>query len=118
MNFTPNLIPHPGALSRVECWNLVQGYSEKYRFAPDYEYWLKIRKLGYVARVETPMSFFKWHSSGLTGGNRLQSGKEASDVRLANTIWYMRWLVVILNPVLIWIGEKSLKRAMKDNYHT
>ena len=112
----PNVIPHPGALSRVSIWKSVGGFNTALKFVSDYEYWLKIRKIGKIVRVEAPMSLFRWHSAGITGGLRGRAIAEGSQLRHDYTPRSMRWLFYVSNPILVWLGERRLAASMKENF--
>jgi len=111
-----NVIPHPGSLSRVASWKSIGEFDASWKFVADYDYWLKVRKLGNIVRVDAPMSLFRWHSGGITGGLREEAIAEGSKLRKTYTPKSLIWLFYLINPVMVWLGEKRLKASMKKDF--
>lgn len=116
MHFLPDVLPAPGALFRVSAWEAVGGFSTEYKFASDYDFWLKIRSQGIVRRVEAPMSLFRWHAGGLTGKNREKARKETKVIRRKHSKWFVRPLLYVIEFISIYLGEATLKKSMKTDY--
>ena len=116
MHFLPDLMPAPGALFTISAWEKVGGFSTEYRFASDYDFWLKIRKKGKVKRVEVPMSLFRWHSGGLTGNNRRNARMEAKIIRRNHSSLLVRPILVASELMFNALGEFVLKNSMKKDY--
>jgi len=116
MNFLPDILPAPGALIRMSAWEALQGFSTEYKFASDYDFWLRLRKLGIMARIEAPMSLFRWHAGGLTGKNRHGAREETKRIRRSQTNYLLWPLLFFIEFLTINIGEFVLKRSMKRDY--
>ena len=111
-----NVIPHPGSLSRVAAWKAIGQFDTSWKFVADYDYWLKVRALGKIVRVDAPMSLFRWHSGGITGGQREEAIAEGSKLRKSYTPKFLIWLFYLVNPVMVWLGESRLKASMKQHF--
>jgi hypothetical protein len=116
MNFLPDILPAPGALIRMSAWETLNGFSTEYKFASDYDFWLRLRKVGILTRVEAPMSLFRWHAGGLTGKNRDGARRETKRIRRSQT-GYLLWpILFIIEFLTTHLGEFVLKRSMKKDY--
>jgi hypothetical protein len=113
LHLIPNVIPHPGSLCRISVWKLVGGFDQKYKFASDLDFWLKIRKHGKIARVECPMSFFGFTEQGNTAKYRKESILEGREVRLKHSPTLLRPIQVFLDHALTFAGEKIIQRNNK-----
>lgn len=113
MTIIPNVIPHPGALMRISDWILLDGFDESLKYALDLDYWLRLKRLGKVERVECPMSLFRWHDQGLTSSNRLQSKTEAQQVRRGHAKGIFYALNIIFAPLMTLMGELLLLNKTK-----
>jgi GT2 family glycosyltransferase len=109
MKVIPNVIPHPGAIMRIQDWKKLGGFNENLKFGFDLDYWFKLAELGKIARVETPMSLFRWHPGGLTSGSRKESSKEARQIRRSHSRGIMKLLNILLEPMFFHFGEFLLK---------
>jgi hypothetical protein len=109
----PNLIPNPGALISIEAWSLIGGYEVSYNWAADLDFWIKLRKLGTIKFVDTPMSIFRWHESSLTAGQRQKSLEESSLIRSIHTPRSMKIVFKILEKASTWMSELMLEQKMK-----
>jgi GT2 family glycosyltransferase len=116
MHLLPDVLPAPGALFRLSVWEQVKGFDTSYKFASDFDFWLKIRKYGIVKRVECPMSLFRWHAGGLTGKNREGARQETRKIRRRHTSLIWRPLLVVSEFITVLIGEFILKKSMRGDY--
>jgi GT2 family glycosyltransferase len=116
MNFLPDILPAPGALIRLSAWETLNGFSTEYKFASDYDFWLRLRKVGIIARVEAPMSLFRWHAGGLTGKNRAAARQETKRIRRSQTGCFLWPILFFIEYLTIHLGEFALKRSMKKDY--
>lgn len=112
LKFIPNVIPHPGALMYVSDWRKLGGFDPSLRFAPDLDYWLRLKDLGRFARVSSPMSYFGW-GSGLTSTRRSESILEAKLVRRRYLSWWELPVYWLLEPISVFLGEKILRNRTK-----
>ena len=111
MTIIPNVIPHPGALMRTKDWDSLGGFDEGLPFfGMDLDYWLRLRKLGKIKRVECPMSYFRWHDGGLTGGRREESKAAAISIRKKHSKGIFYLLNRICSPLITKLGEAIILR--------
>lgn len=104
--WVPNLIPNPGAIIRISAWDKLQGYDERYRWASDLDFWIRLRAIGKIRRSKIVVAAFRWHANSMTAGQRDSSLKEASKVRKANSkTKFSRHLHSGWEPILTNIGE-------------
>lgn len=55
--------PHPASTIRTRTLKEVQGYSTEYKFAEDYELWLKLSSLGKFANLRKPVLAYRTYES-------------------------------------------------------
>ena len=77
----PDLIPQPGALFKRESFNEVSGLDSTYKWAFDFDLFLKLTKQGRAVFVDKILSSHRWHATSLTYSRRWDSVREASLVR-------------------------------------
>lgn len=81
MTWGPQLLPQPGSFWRRDAFLSVGGLSHDYEQAFDLDFFLKIRKIGKMRRMDGLVSSFRWHSGSMSVNNRFRSVKEAETVR-------------------------------------
>jgi hypothetical protein len=109
----PNLIPHPGSLINVGAWSAVGGYDERYKFASDLDFWLKVRSTG-VFRFERVIGAnFRYSANTLTGGQRKLSLEEAAQIRMSHSKGFQRFILKLWEPLLREIGELTMRWRMR-----
>jgi GT2 family glycosyltransferase len=77
----PNLIPHPGALIRLDAMREVGLFDESLKYAMDLDLLLRIRPLGRFRSTRESVSAFRWHPASLTVANRSGSSAESEAVK-------------------------------------
>jgi GT2 family glycosyltransferase len=111
LSWIPNIIPNPGTLIRISHFNKIGKYDPALKWAGDLDLWLRIRKIGKIRFVDTPVALFRWHDESLTAGQRRESLKEASLVRSRNSKKILKPFHMIWEPFITLIGE--ILRKMK-----
>jgi hypothetical protein len=84
LRFGPQLIPQPSAVFRRDAFEKVDGLSDKFQFAFDFDLFIKLTKLGKAFFVDQILSSHRWHATSLTYSRRWDSVREASLVRVLN----------------------------------
>ena len=84
LRFGPQLIPQPSAVFRRDAFERVGGLSDKFEFAFDFDFFLKLTKVGKAVYVNKILSSHRWHATSLTYSRRWDSVREASLVRYLN----------------------------------
>jgi GT2 family glycosyltransferase len=84
LRFGPQLIPQPSAVFRRDAFEKVDGLSDKFEFAFDFDLFLKLTKLGQAVFVDEILSSHRWHKTSLTYSRRWESVREASKARVLN----------------------------------
>jgi GT2 family glycosyltransferase len=88
----PDLIPHPGAMFRLDALQAVGNFDESLRFAMDLDVLLKLRSHGPFLWTRESVSAFRWHPDSLTVSSRLSSSLESEAVK-------RRQLPPVLRPI-------------------
>ena len=109
LTWIPNVIPNPGTLIRISHFNEIGKYDPTLKWAGDLDLWLRIRKIGKIRFVNTPVSLFRWHNESLTAGQRSESLKEASFVRRRNTLKFFKFIHVLWELFITRAGEILMK---------
>lgn len=89
-NYSPNrllrgnFIPHPATFVRRDWINEAGRFSEKLKYAMDYDLWLKLSKIGAPKELNQPIAAFREHSGSLSSSNRHAAMQEDYQVRLTH----------------------------------
>lgn len=78
----PDLIPHPGAMIRLDELEAIGGFDTSLKYAMDLDAFLKLQKRGKFVCTTQPVSAFRWHPDSLTVANRRNSSLESEAVKL------------------------------------
>ena len=116
LHLIPDVLPAPGAIIRISAWEQVGGFSCDYKFASDFDFWLKIRRLGKFCRINIPMSYFRWHAQGLTAQFRKSSRLEALMIQSIHTPKYQKLLIPTFTRFIYFVADEWMKFQMKTNY--
>lgn len=93
----PDLIPHPGAMIRLDALEAIGGFDTSLKYAMDLDAFLQLQKMGKFVCTTTPVSAFRWHPDSLTVANRRNSSLESEAVKL-------RYLPRFLKPIrFLWV---------------
>lgn len=77
----PDLIPHPGAMIRLDALQEVGLFDPSLKFAMDLDVFLKLKRVGSFSFTREIVSAFRWHPDSLTVANRLKSSFESEAVK-------------------------------------
>jgi len=91
----PDLIPQPGALFKRESFNEVLGLDSTYKWAFDFDLFIKFSKIGKLSYLDRVLGSFRWHPESLSVEHRRDSVKEASKVRTSHLPSSLR----VLSPI-------------------
>lgn len=90
----PNLIPLPGTVFRCNSLKMLDHlFDENLRYTMDLDLFLRLKKIGKLISVNTPVSAFRWHVDSTTVANRAASLRETELVR-------RKYTPVILKPFI------------------
>jgi hypothetical protein len=81
LRYGPCLIPQPGALFRAEAYERVGGLRSDFKWAFDFELFIRFSKIGSIKYMPQTLASFRWHSDSLSVGGRQGSVLEASRAR-------------------------------------
>ena len=81
LRFGPCLIPQPGALFRAEAYERVGGLRSDFKWAFDFELFIRFSKIGSIRYIPQTFASFRWHTDSLSVGGRHGSVLEASKAR-------------------------------------
>jgi GT2 family glycosyltransferase len=96
-----NFIPHPATFVRRELMNKAQGFNTKFKYAMDYDLWLKLGLLSEPIQLNEPLAAFRVHEGSLSSANKLAAMEEDYRVRqshvgsnpISRAMHYTRYLV-------------------------
>lgn len=93
----PDLIPHPGAMIRLDDLEAIGGFDTTLKYAMDLDAFLQLQRRGKFVCTTRSVSAFRWHPDSLTVANRRNSSLESEAVKL-------RYLPRALRPFrFIWV---------------
>lgn len=81
MRVGPCLVPQPGSLFRRDVFVELGGLNTSFKWAFDYEFFLRLSKKYKIRYLPETVASFRWHSDSLSVGGRKGSVAEASKVR-------------------------------------
>ncbi len=85
-----NFVPHPATFVRRAVFERFGGFSERYRYAMDYEFWLRIAPHTSVTQLDEPLTAFRVHAGSASTANAVQTLREDFRARMAAApLW--RW---------------------------
>jgi GT2 family glycosyltransferase len=92
MRLGPDLVPQPGALFRRSDFDSVGGLDTQYKWAFDYDLFLKFSKRAQLKFLNQTVAQFRWHPASLSVKDRESSASEASIVRVSHLPIILRLL--------------------------
>jgi GT2 family glycosyltransferase len=81
MRVGPCLVPQPGSLFRRDAFEELGGLNTSFKWAFDYEFFIRLSKKYRICYLPETLASFRWHSDSLSVGGRKGSVAEASKVR-------------------------------------
>jgi len=106
-----NFIPHPATFVRRD-WMLKAGcFGETFKYAMDYDLWLKLAKIGSPVEVGEPLAAFRVHDGSWSSSNRIAAMEEDFQVRLAHT--GLNPLYQAEHLVRCWVRKRRLQAQLK-----
>ncbi|WP_369292704.1 glycosyltransferase [Nocardioides oceani] len=109
-----DLVPQPGSLFRANAVNQVGLVDESLRWAMDFEYFLRLKRLGALRYIPQEVAAFRLHSTGITSN---QTGFEAEEVRSKYHSPAMNRVRRIVAPAQRQ-ADRVLYRALRRGRHT
>lgn len=77
----PDLIPHPGAMIRLDALEAQGLFDSQLKYVMDLDMFLRLQKVGKFVFTRESVSAFRWHPDSLTVANRQGSTAEAEAVK-------------------------------------
>lgn len=96
LQFVPGLIKQETCLFRKTAVQRVGGVSEKFLYAMDLDFLLRLRRVGSFIRSPEIIAAFCWHPGSLTANYRSQSFQEARQIQYANARGMLKVLPLLL----------------------
>jgi len=96
-----NFIPHPATFVKRELMLRAGCFDTRYKYAMDYDLWLKLGRLAEPVQLDDALAAFRVHAGSASSANRLAAMEEDFRVRLAHAgpnpiargLHYTRYLV-------------------------
>jgi len=79
-----NFIPHPSTFVRRELMQRCGGFNPKFKYAMDYDLWLRLSQMSDPIQLDVALAVFREHAGSLSTSNRLAAMEEDFRVRLAH----------------------------------
>lgn len=79
-----NFIPHPSTFVRRELMQRCGGFNPKFKYAMDYDLWLRLSQLSEPIQLDVALAAFREHAGSLSTSNRLAAMEEDFRVRLVH----------------------------------
>jgi glycosyltransferase involved in cell wall biosynthesis len=84
LRFGPDLVPQPGALFRRSVYSVIGGLNSAFRLAFDFDFFIKVSKIGKLEHIKETLACFRWHPESLSVTRRRESVADASMVRVSH----------------------------------
>jgi glycosyltransferase involved in cell wall biosynthesis len=101
LRFGPDLIPQPGALFRINSFNAVGGLNTQYKYAFDFDLFIKLQEVGELTYLPEVLGKFRWHSDSLSVKLRMASVLECSKVRKSYLSSFIRHISFCWESLII-----------------
>lgn len=123
ISFGPDLIPQPGSLMRRSAFLTFGGLRTDLGWAFDVDLFINLKKQGKVRYLREPLASFRWHPESLSVGQRSDSVREASNVRVAYLPKMLKPLSWLWEPIIRWatlragasMNNRVIRAAIKKN---
>jgi glycosyltransferase involved in cell wall biosynthesis len=79
-----NFIPHPATFVRRELMNRSGGFDAKFKYAMDYDLWLKLGAAAEPVQLDEPLAAFREHEGSLSTRDQLPALEEDFRVRMTH----------------------------------
>lgn len=109
----PDLIPHPGAMIRLDDLQAIGAFDTTLKYAMDLDAFLKLRKRGKFVYTRDSVSGFRWHPDSLTVANRHKSTLEAELVKKRHTVKVLRPIAMVWLLPVRWTAAFLATRVNK-----
>ena len=90
LRFGPCLIPQPGALMRLQSYKEIGGLDASYKWAFDFDLFIRLSQIGKLRFMSETLSAFRWHDGSLSVGGRDGSVREASRARQSHLPLFLK----------------------------
>lgn len=98
----PDLIPQPGSLFRRSAYLKTAGLRTDLGWAFDLDIFLQLAKFGKLSFIPHTLAAFRWHSESLSVGQRRDSVREASQVRVEHLPRWVRPISAVWERPVRW----------------
>jgi len=110
LGWGPDLVPQPGMLIRAEAWQEVGGLAADLDFAVDLDLLLRLRRLGRLHYLPSPVARFRWQEGTKSGSERADALLEARRGKWAHAPGPGRALLPLTEPVVRWASHRAARR--------
>lgn len=109
ISFGPDLIPQPGSLMRRSSFDAFGGLRSDLGWAFDVDLFINLKRQGKVKYLRQPLASFRWHPESLSVGQRANSVREASQVRVEYLPTGLKMISFIWEPLVRWATLRAGK---------
>lgn len=103
----PDLIPHPGAMVKLDALEAIGGFDKSLKYVMDLDAFLKLQKLGRFSSTKHVVSAFRWHPDSLTVANRSHSSAEAERVKRNHLPAVLRPIAGLWEVPIRWASSRA-----------
>lgn len=89
MRIGPDLVPQPGSVFRRSAVERIGPLRQDLGWAFDFDFYIRLSKVGKLSYLPETVASFRWHADSLSVRQRVDSVREASEVRVGHL---PRWL--------------------------
>lgn len=86
-----NFIPHPATFVSRSLFERVGGFDPQYKYAMDYDMWLRLGAVAEPVQVDDHLAAFRFHAGSLSTANKLATLAEDFRVRMKYVGWSPYW---------------------------
>jgi len=114
LRFGPDLIPQPGSLFRRSAVEEVGPLREDLGWAMDFDFFIRLGKVGRLAYLGETLASFRWHPDSLSVRQRQDSVREASEVRVSHLPRWLRPLSGLWEAPVRWATLRAAGLVRSD----
>lgn len=110
----PDLVPQPGSVFRRSAVERVGPLREDLGWAFDFDFYIRLSKVGRLSYMRETVASFRWHADSLSVRQRVDSVREASEVRVAHLPGWIRPLSGIWEAPVRWATMRAAGLVKTD----
>ena len=113
-----NLVPHPATFIKRSCFEEVGEFSENFRYAMDYDLFLRLSARQSPLLLDRAVTAFRYHTGSLSSSSELAAYREEYQIRMAyiaNMGFVARmssWISFLMQTTIMRLGLHNIRKRL------